>query len=154
MTTALLSPGSAQAAGKSVTGKKIVVESNPSKNCSTNREIVTPRRTASCAGIGEHAEWRFTMGTFSGPHVPRVSLGISALKPGLEALARRSRSPKRRLPAESMRARCCSCRFDSGQGAFRAQDSEYVAVIALDRGSSPHGVKRRLSWLDLNFRRP
>ena len=28
------------------------------------------------------------MGTFSGPHVPRVSLGISALKPGLEALAR------------------------------------------------------------------
>jgi hypothetical protein len=31
------------------------------------------------------------MGTFSGPHVPRVSLGISALKPGLEALARRWR---------------------------------------------------------------
>jgi hypothetical protein len=31
------------------------------------------------------------MGTFSGPHVPRVSLGISALKPGLEAFARRWR---------------------------------------------------------------
>ena len=91
MTTALLSPGRAQAAVKTVNGKKILVKSNPSKKCLTNREIVTPRRADSCAAerwTQPHPEWRFTMGTFSGPHVPRVSLGISALKPGLEALAR------------------------------------------------------------------
>jgi hypothetical protein len=53
MTTALLSLAAHKRREKSVNGKKILVESNPSKNCSTNREIVTPRRTASCAGIGD-----------------------------------------------------------------------------------------------------